>query len=73
MFQFQRQCRRALELLFKSEEDEKLEFKYKDHQLCGKYESFRDCHVAPDVLLIYKKIGKDTLVLERIGSHAQLF
>ena len=35
--------------------DEILESKYKDHKLIGKYAGFRECHIKPDLLLIYKK------------------
>jgi len=51
---------------------EKLEPKYKDHSLTGKYKSHRDCHIEPDWILIYK-INKNELVLERTGSHSDLF
>jgi mRNA interferase YafQ len=51
---------------------EKLELKYKDHGLTGSLKGYRDCHVEPDWLLIYKLIG-DRLLLERTGSHSELF
>jgi len=51
---------------------ERLEPRYKDHQLTGEFKGYRDCHIEPDWLLIYKKIG-DTLILERTGSHSELF
>ncbi len=51
---------------------EKLEPKYKDHGLTGSLKGYRDCHVEPDRLLIYKLIG-DRLFLERTGSHSDLF
>lgn len=49
-----------------------LELKYKDHQLTGEWKGYRDCHIEPDWLLIYKKTS-DTLILERTGSHSVLF
>ena len=54
--------------------DEILEPKYKDHKLVGKYAGFRECHIKPDLLLIYKKENK-TLILMCIalGSHSDLF
>ncbi|WP_394960380.1 type II toxin-antitoxin system YafQ family toxin [uncultured Helicobacter sp.] len=54
--------------------EEKLEAKYKDHTLSGKYSKCRDCHIKPDLLLIYEK-RKDLLILKalRIGSHSELF
>ena len=50
---------------------EKLEPKYKDHQLTGAFKGYRDCHIEPDWLLIYKKTT-DYLILERTGSHSEL-
>ena len=54
--------------------DEILEQKYKDHPLKGDYAGFRDCHVKPDLVLIYSK-NKDALILTafRINSHSELF
>lgn len=51
-----------------------LEPKYKDHKLSGDYETFRECHISPDWLLIYKKQDNVLLlVLSRTGSHSDLF
>lgn len=46
----------------------------RDHELTGNYRSFRECHIAPDWLLIYR-IEKDDLLLFlfRTGTHADLF
>ncbi|MCK5674740.1 MAG: type II toxin-antitoxin system YafQ family toxin [Spirochaetales bacterium] len=52
--------------------DKKLEPKYKDHQLIGYLKGYRDCHIESDWLLIYKITG-DKLILERTGSHSELF
>lgn len=49
-----------------------LEEKYCDHPLGGKWTNYRDCHVKPDLVLIYKT-DDETLFLERIGSHSDLF
>lgn len=48
--------------------------KYRDHALVGNFKGFRECHILPDWLLIYK-IEKDilTLTLTRTGSHSDLF
>ena len=46
--------------------------KYKDHSLTGSLKGYRDCHIEPDWLVIYK-ITQDTLILERTGSHSDLF
>lgn len=55
-------------------EGETLPAKYRDHALTGNYIGFRECHILPDWLLIYK-IEHDTLtlVLTRTGSHSDLF
>lgn len=44
----------------------------KDHPLKGDKQDCRECHICPDVLMIYT-IQDETLVLIRIGSHANLF
>ena len=49
-----------------------LDPKFKDHPLSGKWKNHRDCHIEPDWLLIYQ-ISSDSLILERTGSHSDLF
>jgi mRNA interferase YafQ len=49
-----------------------LDIRYKDHALSGNLSGFRDCHIDPDWLMIYR-IEADTLYLERTGSHSDLF
>ena len=51
-----------------------LEKKCNDHALSGSYKGCRDCHIRPDLVLIYKK-DNDILVLTalRIGTHSELF
>jgi mRNA interferase YafQ len=52
----------------------KLEERYRDHELVGNYVGFRECHIKPDWLLIYKiEYDKLVLVLSRTGSHSDLF
>jgi mRNA interferase YafQ len=53
---------------------EKLAAIYKDHCLTGNLKDFRECHLAPDILLIYQ-IDDNILLLTlvSIGSHSQLF
>jgi mRNA interferase YafQ len=46
--------------------------RYKDHSLGSKWRHFRDCHIEPDWLLIYKVDGDD-LYLVRTGTHSDLF
>jgi mRNA interferase YafQ len=45
---------------------------YVDHALKGKLKGYRDCHIKPDVVLIYRKQGNDVLELVRFGSHSEL-
>lgn len=53
---------------------EKLDEKYRDHPLVGKYQGLRECHIEPNWLLIYYIENKTiTLVLVRSGSHSDLF
>ena len=47
--------------------------KYRDHPLHGEWEGSRECHIRPDLLLIYTLESDDVLKLERLGSHAELF
>ena len=54
--------------------DEELHPKYKDHNLTGNYAGYRECHVLPDWLLVYKKEANVlVLLLYRLGSHSELF
>ncbi len=48
--------------------------KYKEHNLSGKYKDYKECHITPDWLLIYK-INQSTLtlILTRTGTHSDLF
>jgi mRNA interferase YafQ len=50
----------------------KLDEKYFDHNLKGEYSGFRECHLKPDLLLVYT-IENDTLKFVDIGSHSELF
>jgi len=52
--------------------DRPLETKHRDHALTGEWKDHRDCHVRPDLVLIYRKPDAGTLQLVRLGSHAQL-
>ena len=48
--------------------------KYKDHGLSGNYDGFRECHITPDWLLIYKIDDSELILyLTRTGSHSDLF
>ncbi len=52
--------------------DKTLPAKYKDHELKHNWNGYRDCHVKPDLVLIYRKKGH-SLQLTRLGSHSELF
>ena len=55
-------------------EEKKLDEKYRDHGLTGNYQDFRECHIEPDWLLVYR-IHQDALelFLFRTGAHSDLF
>ena len=52
--------------------DQPLEPRHHDHALSGEWGDYRDCHVKPDLVLIYQKSGADILRLVRLGSHSEL-
>jgi mRNA interferase YafQ len=52
--------------------EQALEDRFRDHELTGNWRSYRECHVNPDWLLIYK-VTDEELKLARIGSHSELF
>ncbi len=53
-------------------ENKLLAEKYKDHALTGDWSDYRDCHIKPDLVLIYRKPNKNVLQLVRMGSHSEL-
>ncbi len=59
-------------IISKLQRDEPLEDKHVDHALTGNWHGFRDCHIKPDLVLIYR-VENGTLQLARIGSHSELF
>lgn len=65
---------RLLEVVNMLRNGKELPAKYRDHALSGYYKGMRECHIAPDWLLIYR-IDKQKLVLilSRTGSHSELF
>ena len=80
--QFQRDIKlakkqnRDIELLFHAVEKlangERLAPKFRDHDLGGNWKGARECHIGPDWLLVYE-IRKNVLVLNRVGTHSELF
>ena len=65
----------ALKLvLIELQKGNKLDTKFKDHKLIGNYSNCRECHIKPDLLLIYR-IDNNILELAliRVGTHSELF
>lgn len=52
--------------------DTPLAERHRDHALTGNWKGFRECHIKPDLLLIYQKPDDKTLWLARLGSHSEL-
>jgi mRNA interferase YafQ len=52
--------------------DKALAPRQRDHALSGDWIDHRDCHIKPDLVLIYRKPDDETLQLVRLGSHAEL-
>ena len=51
-----------------------LDARYRDHQLTGRLKDYRECHILPDWLLMYRIDGERLiLLLGRTGSHSDLF
>ena len=52
--------------------DKPLSARFRDHALSGNWAQFQDCHIRPDLVLIYQKTDDGRLVLVRLGSHSEL-
>ncbi len=53
---------------------ETLSEKYRDHSLTGNYAGFRECHIQPDWLLVYRVENSELILfLSRTGTHSDLF
>ncbi len=51
-----------------------LDERYRDHELAGSYAGFRECHIQPDWLLVYKYVNSELMLfLSRTGTHSDLF
>jgi mRNA interferase YafQ len=61
--------RQILELLVA---DVSLPERNRDHALSGEWKDHRDCHLKPDLILIYRKPDKKVVQLVRLGSHSDL-
>jgi mRNA interferase YafQ len=53
-------------------DDQPLQPRHRDHALTGEWKDHRDCHVRPDLVLIYRKPNDTVLQLVRLGSHSEL-
>lgn len=49
-----------------------LAVKHRYHALTGDWKDYRDCHIKPDLILIYRKPNDEVLQLVRLGSHSEL-
>lgn len=54
-------------------EDKPLPECYRDHALSGEWKGYRECHLKPDLLLIYNVENPQMLRIVRLGSHSELF
>lgn len=79
--QFKRDARKQFQMLLTAEwtevlyyliNDKELPEKYCDHSLTGDFKDYRECHIRPDLLLVYAKRGNE-LHLARLGTHSELF
>jgi mRNA interferase YafQ len=61
------------EVIKKLANDEILDERYHDHKLKGKYSEYRECHIRPDWLLIYKKEDKKQIALLYFNAHGNTF
>jgi mRNA interferase YafQ len=71
-----KEAKDTTDIIVKLQKDEVLEEKFRDHALHGNYAGFRECHVHPDLLLVYKKGSENEiliLTLYRISSHTNIF
>lgn len=46
---------------------------YRDHELRGRWQDFRECHVGGDFLLVYQLPDDESIVFTRAGTHSELF
>ena len=53
--------------------DQVLPGNLRDHALTGAFAGYRECHLKPNLLLVYRRPDAKTLRLARIGSHSELF
>jgi mRNA interferase YafQ len=61
-----------MDIVYLLADDIQLSPKNVDHPLGGEWADHRDCHIRPDLILIYRKPDQEHLDLVRLGSHAEL-
>jgi mRNA interferase YafQ len=71
------QCRAILDdelfsVIERLARNQPLENRYHDHPLSGNWKDHRNCHIKPDLVLIYQKPDHKTIRLVRLGSHSEL-
>jgi len=64
--------KQLIDVVTRLAKDQPLLEKYRDHSLTGEWKDHRDCHIKPDLVLIYRKTTADVLQLVRLGSHSEL-
>ena len=64
--------RDLLDIVRRLASDQPLAERHRDHALIGEWKDHRDCHIKPDLVLIYPKPDAATLDLVRLGSHGEL-
>jgi len=70
----QKDLKLLTDIIQKLVKKEKLATKYEDHKLSGPLKKYRELHLQPDWLLIYRiDKGKNELQLARLGSHSELY
>lgn len=60
------------DIISRLQRGESLDTKHVNHPLTGNWLGFKDCHIKPDLVLIYRVID-NSLQLARIGSHSEIF
>ncbi len=64
--------REFIDIVTKLVNDQPLVEKHRDHSLNGDWKDHRNCHIKPDLVLIYRKTNTGLLQLVRLGSHSEL-
>ena len=65
----ERELRIVIEVLLNNQ---RLPVSFRDHALAGEWIGHRDCHIKPDLVLIYQYPDAETLLLVRLGTHSEL-